>query len=574
MTNRFAFSIIFSSFFTFSGFAQLPKTNFKANSTPTFHELVQTYQKLDSACEFMQLQTIAYSDGGNPIHLLVVNKNKRFEPNMAWNRNVVWLIMNGIHPGESEGVDASILYLNALAKNPKLIPDSVTILVIPAYNIDGLRNRKEYTRANQNGPIEKGFRASACNYDLNRDFLKADTKNTFAFYQIFQQWQPDVFLDTHTSNGADYQYTMTLITTQKQKLGGPAADFLYNEMNPTLYKDMQKKGYEMCPYVNVFGQSPDEQGYEVFIESPKFSTGYAALFGTLAFVAETHMLKPYPDRVKATYALLDAFQSYCQSHKKELVRTKELQQIWMLKQTQYASNYKVSREASKTLQFKGYELEKRNSTLGNYERNYYNKSKPFTKPIPYYDSCYATLNQKIPSYFVLPQAWSKAKERLKANNIQVYEITKDTSILVTAKYISNIKNSQNPYEGHFVHSSIESISKQMSITFYAGDWIIPTQQNGSRYILEVLNPETWDGFMAWNFFDPILNEKEGFSDYAFEEDAALLLENNPELRKNFEAWKTQNPEKAKSKFEVLGYLYKNSPYYEKEHLRYPVYFID
>ena len=235
MTNRFAFSIIFSSFFTFSGFAQLPKTNFKANSTPTFHELVQTYQKLDSACEFMQLQTIAYSDGGNPIQLLVVNKNKRFEPNMAWNRNVVWLIMNGIHPGESEGVDASILYLNALAKNPKLIPDSVTILVIPAYNIDGLRNRKEYTRANQNGPIEKGFRASACNYDLNRDFLKADTKNTFAFYQIFQQWQPDVFLDTHTSNGADYQYTMTLITTQKQKLGGPSADFLYNEMNPTLY---------------------------------------------------------------------------------------------------------------------------------------------------------------------------------------------------------------------------------------------------------------------------------------------------------------------------------------------------
>jgi hypothetical protein len=184
------------------------------------------------------------------------------------------------------------------------------------------------------------------------------------------------------------------------------------------------------------------------------------------------------------------------------------------------------------------------------------------------------LNQKIPTYFVLPQAWTKAKERLKANNIQVYEITKDTSIFVTTKYISSIKNSQNPYEGHFVHSGIESTSKQMPVTFYTGDWIIPTKQNGTRYILEVLNPETWDGFMAWNFFDPILNEKEGFSDYAFEEDAALLLANNPELRKNFEAWKTQNPEKAKSKFEVLGYLYKNSPYYEKEHLRYPVYSID
>jgi hypothetical protein len=574
MTNRTIIPLFFASLFAISLSAQLPKPNFKANTTPTFQDLVQTYQKLDSLSEFMQLQTIAYSDAGNPIHLMVVNKSKRFEPNITWNRNAVWLIMNGIHPGESEGIDASILYLTALAKNPKLIPDSVTILLIPAYNIDGLRNRKEFTRANQNGPVEKGFRASACNYDLNRDFLKADTKNTLAFYQIFQKWQPDVFLDTHTSNGADYQYTMTLITTQKQKLGGPAADFLYNEMNPAIYKDMQKKGFEMCPYVNVFGQSPDQEGYEVFIESPKFSTGYAALFGTLAFVAETHMLKPYPDRVKATYLLLESFQNYCQTHKQDLVRTKELQQIWMLKQTSYPTNYKVSREANKTIQFKGYELEKRNSTLGNYERNFYNKNKPFTRAIPYYDSCYATLTQKIPNYFILPQSWSKVKERLKANHVQVIELLRDTSILVTAQYISTIKNGQNPYEGHFVHSGISCIIKQIPITFYAGDWIIPTQQNGIRYIQEVLGAESWDGFMAWNFFDPILNEKEGFSDYAFEEDAQLLLVNSAELRTKFEDWKTQNPEKAKSKFEVLGYLYKNSPYYEKEHLRFPVYSVD
>ncbi|MCG9881223.1 MAG: hypothetical protein MH472_11545 [Bacteroidia bacterium] len=563
----FGLNLFLFSFFTL---AQLPKPVFEKQVTPDYMSLVQQYEKLAAQSPYMQLKKAGLSDAGNFIHLLIIDKQQQFLPNQS--KKPVMLIMNGIHPGETEGIDASLLMLEAFVKNPKLIPDSVTLLIIPCYNVDGMINRKHYTRANQNGPDEKGFRASANNLDLNRDFIKADSKNTFVFYSIFQEWQPHVFVDTHTSNGADYQYTMTLISSQNQKLGGPAAEFMYGKMNPFLYSDMKKKGFEMAPYVTVFGKSPDEAGYDAFVESPKYSTGYAALFGCLGFVAETHMLKPYPQRVKATYHLIESFLVFTQKNASELVRTKEKQLNWMWSKTQYPSNFEINKNYSTPLLFKGYTLEKHPSKLGNYERHFYNKNRPFEKPIPYYDSANAKALIEIPEYFIVKQEWKEVIERLKANKINRIMIDKPQTWEVQAKYIYQINYAKQPYEGHFVHQNIACSTQKASVDIQPGDWLIPVKQAGIWYLMEALSPETWDGFMHWNFFDPILNEKEGFSDYAFEDDAIAFLEERPELKKAFEQWKSENPDKVSNKYEVLGFIYKNSPYREKEFRRFPVYF--
>ncbi|MDZ4668440.1 MAG: M14 family zinc carboxypeptidase [bacterium] len=552
---------------------KFPKCTFNSNQTPTYAQMRQSYMQLDSASPYMKLTGIGHSDAGRKIELFIVNKQQDFVPTQtSGKRKMVWLIMNGIHPGESEGIDASILFLQAMAKNPMLIPDGVTILVIPAYNVDGMGNRKTFTRANQNGPVQKGFRASANNYDLNRDFIKADSKTTFSFYKIFHAWCPQVFLDTHTSNGADYQYTMTLISTQKDKLGGPAADFLYQKMNPFLYRQMKAKSFEMAPYVNVFGNSPDAAGYEAFVESAKYSTGFAALFGTLGFVAETHMLKPYPNRVQATYALLQCFLQFCAQNSQELVRTKAAQVEWMQLQQVYSSNYVVQKSVNKNLLFNGYELEKLPSQLGNYERHSYNRKRAFQRTILYYDSCYPSFQCRVPKYFVVPQSWQKTIDRLAANGVE-HTVVEDTrNFDGKAKYIQEIKYANSPSEGHFVHREVSCVTKPVQIELQAGDWIVPTHQMAIRYIMEVLSPEAWDGFFAWNFFDPILNEKEGFSDYAFEDEALQMLAQNPAFKQKFEDWKNANPDKIGNKYEVLGFLYHNSPYAEAEYRRFPVFF--
>jgi len=149
----------------------------------------------------------------------------------------VLLINNGIHPGEPEGIDASMMLARDLLKGNK-IPANVVICIIPLYNIDGSHNRTSTSRANQNGPLAYGFRGNSRNLDLNRDFIKTDSKNSASFQQIFNTWNPEVFVDTHTSNGSDYQYTMTLIPTQKDKLNQVLSTYLTGQMVPSLYKEM------------------------------------------------------------------------------------------------------------------------------------------------------------------------------------------------------------------------------------------------------------------------------------------------------------------------------------------------
>ncbi len=570
--SRFIPFILFLQFFSYQSLGQPFTEHYLNNQTLTYSQLINSYKQLDARSDQMKLLSYGWSDGGFPIHMMVINRNKNFnKPSLNRKKEIVVLIMNGIHPGESEGIDASLLMIQQMAAGKIEIPSNITICMIPVYNVDGMLNRKRFTRTNQNGPEEKGFRGTACNYDLNRDFIKADSRNTFAFYRIFQEWDPDVFIDTHTSNGADYQYIMTLISTQKEKLGGKTAEFLYQTMNPYLYSEMAKKNFEMVPYVNVWGKAPDEEGYEVFIETPKFSTGFTALFGTLSFVAETHMLKPYPQRVIATYELLNTILNFSKAHGSEIRNARLIDTENFKRSHTYESNYFVIRENPEKLPFKGFNAEKLKSILGNYERTYYNREKPFTKEINYYNSCKPAFVVSLPRAYIVPHCWQKVIERLKANHIKLKQFEQDTLMDLSYYSITKFESSARPYEGHHVNNKIEVEKRKTNIKIQKGDYLIYTNQTGNRYLAEVLEPQTEDGFFAWNFFDPILNQKEGFSDYVFEDDALKLLESDSVLKSKFESWKLANPEKLNNSHEVLNFIFTHSPFFETEYRRYPVY---
>ena len=171
-------------------------------------------------------------------------------------------------------------------------PANVAVAIIPVYNIGGCLNRNSHSRVNQNGPVEYGFRGNSQNLDLNRDFTKCDSREARSFASIFQLLKPDIFIDNHVSDGADYQHTMTLITTQYNKLGGNLGQWLKKTFEPALYKSMTDKGWDMVPYVD-FEATDLNKGMQMFYDPPRYSSGYAALFNTLAFVPETHMLKPF-----------------------------------------------------------------------------------------------------------------------------------------------------------------------------------------------------------------------------------------------------------------------------------------
>jgi hypothetical protein len=538
------------------------------NYTATYAEIIAYYTKL--ARQYPQMKMISYgtTDVGKPLTLVVLSKDKVFDPALIKKHNKrVLLINNGIHPGEPEGIDASMMLVRDLLKKDQL-PKDVVLCFIPVYNIDGCLNRG-VSRINQNGPREYGFRGNYKNLDLNRDFIKADSKNALAFEQILNTWQPEVFLDNHTSDGADYQYVMTLIETQKDKQNPVLAEYTSKTLSPELYRRMASSGYEMTPYVEEIKGTPDS-GIVSFLETPRFATGYTAQHNIISYITEAHMLKPFDKRVDATYDFMQNLVSICQRDAARIGELKQRADRQVSQQITFALNWELDEEKYDTITFKGYQAGHKPSEVSALPRLYYDRSKPYTKTIRYYDNYKATVFADKPVAYIIPQAWQKITELFKLNGIVMHRLSHDTTIDLQMYYVGDYKTPSRPYEGHYLHSNVKLNPVNMKVKFYAGDYVVYTNQALNRYIVETLEPQGVDSFFAWNFFDSVLGEKEYFSAYVFENDAARLLKSDPDLRKKLEEAKANDPKLAGSAAAQLNFVYRNSPYFEKTYLRYPV----
>ncbi|UKN03096.1 hypothetical protein K6119_06165 [Paracrocinitomix mangrovi] len=562
--------IFYLLIFLVSCYSVLGQAPYTKNQTYTYDQLQDEYRILEqNNPRYCKLIQFGKSDFGKNIQLFIINKDGKFKKE-EFGKKTVLLINNAIHPGEPCGVDASVKLAQELLDNPKNIPDSVIIGIIPMYNVGGAHNRNCCSRANQNGPEEYGFRGNAKNLDLNRDYIKADTKNTRTFYKIFHYLNPHVFIDTHTSDGADYQYTMTLITSQIDKMHPLLGNMVKKQMNPVLYDEMKKSNWEMIPYVHGIRGTPDD-GIKDFLETPRFSTGYTNLFNTLSFVSEAHMLKKYEDRVLSTYSLLKVMIKYMDDNSYKLYKLKEEADKQTAQMEYMPINWELDTTKFDMLQFKGYEAEYSKSEITGQRKLHYNQDKPYDKEIRYFNR-YAVIDSvKRPTYYIIPQAWLDVIVRLQLNDIKMYQTTEDLELETEVYYIDDYTTVSHPYEGHYLHRNT-TVSKQIqTMTIHKGDYVVPTNNANAQFIVQTLEPHAVDSYFAWNYFDEILQQKEWFSAYIFEETAKQMLADNPELKKQFEAKKKADEEFANDAFSQLYYLYKLSDNYERTYNRYPIY---
>lgn len=552
------------------------KTLFEASEgtkSGTYAETIEFYSTLAKLFPAISIFEIGETDSGFPLHVVIFDpqykSQKRTEKAFEKNGKNLLLINNGIHPGEPDGIDATMLLFRDFAENKIPIPKNTIIATIPIYNIGGALNRNSTSRTNQNGPEEYGFRGNARNYDLNRDFIKSDSKNAHAFAEIFHWLNLDLLIDNHVSNGADYQYVLTHLFTQHNKMGGELGDYLHTSFMPQLEDSLQLKKWDITPYVNVFNQVP-EIGFTQFMDSPRYSTGYATLFNTLGMMVETHMLKPYKQRVEGTYELMKTFISIAENdaEKIKLLRKNAAEKYKI--GSYYPISWEVDSSKTSTLNFKGFEGKMVQSKITDAERLKYFRDKPFTKDVTYYNNFKATDSVKIPSAYIIPKGYWNVIELLKLNNIEFSEIKNDSTISAEVYHIKSFETVKNPFEGHYLHYRTEVSKNTETISVKKGDILVKTQQPGIRYLLETLEPSATDSFFNWNFFDAILQQKEGFSPYVWEDMAEKFLNENPEIKKEFENKKRNEPEFAQSWYSQLDWIHKQSPYYEKSHLRYPI----
>ncbi len=569
------FSIFIFCLFCFAITAQTATytTPFEENdqTTATYAEVMDFYKKLDLGYRQMMLMEAGPTDSGKPLHVAVVSKFGEFDPvKLRQQGKLILLINNAIHPGEPEGVDATMILCRDMLQRQELqnLLDNIVVVVIPMYNIDGALNRGCCSRANQDGPESYGFRGNAQNLDLNRDFIKCDTKNARSFAKIFNEWQPDVLVDNHTSNGADYQYTMTMLATQPDKLGTALGGYLRNTLMPHLFAQMAKRGQEMTPYVNEFKETPLD-GIAGFYDSPRYSSGYAALHHCIGFVPEAHMLKPFPNRVRAT---IDFMVVLLEELSKEHKKIKQLRKQAIQDATasmELNLDWKLDEKQVDSIVFKGYEGKYKPSEVTGLDRLWYDRTAPFSKKIAYWNHFEPSIQVTKPKAYIIPQAYSKVVELLELNGVKFKRLTEDIQPEVELYRIKKYDTRQ-AYEGHYLHYNIEVEKETKNWAYHQGDYVALTDQPAIRFLMETMEPQAIDSYFAWNFFDGILGQKEYFSPYVFEDIAAQFLKENPAVKAELEAKRQADPEFAKSQWVQLFFVYQKTKYFEPTVNLYPV----
>ena len=555
---------------SFVSFAQLD-----GNTTPTYSELIDRYRKLASDHKEIELYAMGQSDYGLPIYVCVLNgaqdSVKTFE---KARQSTSLMINNGIHPGEPDGINACLIWIEdwiAAGKSTKHMP---VIGIIPSYNVGGTINRSSSSRANQDGPEEYGFRGNAQNLDLNRDFIKMDSKNMFSFAKIFHALDPDVFIDTHVSNGADYQYTLTYISSVKERMAPSMAEITYKKFIPFMRDHLAKQDVDVIPYVNLVDDVP-EKGMSVFNDLPRYSMGYTALFNTMSFTIETHMLKAFNNRTQATLSFLNNTITWMSKNSSELEGAREAAFKYDQALVEFPFNYQLTDKKDSIL-FKGYAYSYPTSALTGMTRLKYNRDQPFEKYIPFFKTYAPKNNLEIPDYYIVGQQCTEVLSRLKANGVEFENKPLNTLIHDEAKIeqykVIGFKSKNRPYEGHFLHSNLEiDLVNPFQIMLKEGDVLISTNQRNRRFIVSVLEPEMPDSYFAWNFFDSYVQQKEYFSSYVFEDKALEILAKDKELKKRFEKKKASDKEFRENGYAQLYFIYQHSEYYEPTHNLLPLF---
>ncbi len=542
--------------------------------TPRYDETINYFEKLEEASPHAHLFTFGVSPQGRELKCLVVSKDNAFTPIDAKKTSKpIILIANGIHAGEIEGRDASMLLLREIliTKEKEHYLDKLIILAVPIFNVDGHERMSKFNRINQNGPDEMGWRVTAQNLNLNRDWMKADAPEMQAMLKLFSHWLPDFFIDSHTTDGADYQYTITYAMEKFQNFYHESAYWIKNEFIPYLEENVNGRGYLIAPYVG-FKDGALEKGIVDWAASPRLSEGYAALQNRPALLIETHMLKPFKERVFATKVMFETAMDFISMNDQTLIdlnrkADSNSAKTFSIDKEPFPLTLTPSDEFDNFI-FKGISFIKEPSTISGKEKIVYTGEK-FDLEIPFYNKMKVAETLSAPKAYLIPPEWSEIITRLKFHGVHVEVLKEEKSFNVTKYKFKDVKFSQTPYEGRQrVNFDYDELRETVSV--HAGTFYVSTNQRAIRVLLHLLEPKSDDSFVKWGFFNTIFERKEYFEAYVMEEIALQMIENNFELKAEFEKRLTEDESFKNNPYERLNFFYERSPYFDSQFLVYPV----
>lgn len=542
--------------------------------TPRYKETMEYCRRLEKASPWIKVTSFGVSPEGRELPLVIVSKDKAFDSKKAVAANkAIILIQNGIHSGEIDGKDACLMLLRdiAITKTKAALLDNVILLIIPIYNVDGHERFGQYNRINQNGPDEMGWRVTAQNLNLNRDYLKADAPETQAWLKLFNAWLPDFFIDCHVTDGADYQYVVTYGIESQRNVAEPVRSWIKEKYLPVIAQ-LKAGNAPVGPLIFLRDDLDPKKGLHGVDATapPRFSTVYVTLQNRPGLLIEMHMLKDYKTRVEANYQMLEATIQQVNTESASLRKAVRLADEQTIKgvENPYALSYETDREPNKTMHYLGFAQKNEPSEISGGTRRQYSQS-PFEADIPVYDSVRAAKTIEPPVAYLIPSQWQDVITRLKIHGVKLERLKADTELEVERFRFANAKWEPSPFEGRLgVTYSGEKFNERA--TFPAGTIVVRMNQRAAKVAIHALEPEAPDAFAAWGFFNTVFEQKEYAEDYVMETLSREMLQNDPKLKLEFEVKLKSDSTFAKSPSARLNFFYQRSPYWDDQINLYPV----
>jgi hypothetical protein len=507
---------------------------------------------------------------------LAISADGTLQPQTARARNrPVVLLQGGIHAGEIDGKDAGFMALRDLldGKSGKDWLRAVTVIFVPVFNADGHERFGAWNRPNQVGPREMGWRTTAQNLNLNRDYVKAEAPEMRAMLALLNDWDPLVYADLHVTDGADFEHdisitgAITFSEDQPLQAAGRA-------MVAHILESLSAKGSLPLDFYPDLRQTDNPQsGFAVTASPPRYSDGYWATRNRLGILVETHSWKPYAKRVAATRVTIDAILDATSQHGVEWLKlTKEADQ----RDTQLAgANITLAQENSDHLtmiDFRGYAYRREPSAVSGALATRYDPSAPMIWKVPLLDRLRPSITVTAPrAGYLVPAAYAEmVRTHLAPHGIQFERVACALPELkVEAFRATAVKRAAQTLEGRLL-VTVQGAWQTESASVEAGALFVPIAQPKARLVMAMLEPRAPDSLVSWGYFDVAFEPREYMENYVAEQVAQEMLAKDPALRAEFSQRLATDPAFAASPAARLNFFYQRHPSWDQRLNLYPM----
>jgi hypothetical protein len=536
--------------------------------TPSYDETVAFLRRLAAESADIQLVSLGASPEGRDLVMVVATRAKPATPEaLRASGKPILLAQAGIHAGEIDGKDAGLMLLRDIARGKKKgLLDGAHLLLVPIFNPDGHERRSPYGRINQRGPQETGWRTTARNLNLNRDYAKLDAPETRALVGAINAWGPDLYLDLHVTDGADYQYDITYGWNGPHAFSPAIAAWLDRTLKPALGADLNAAGHVPGPLVFPADDADLRKGLIEWTASPRLSTGYGDARHLATVLVENHSLKPYRQRVLGTYVLLETTLRTLAKDGASLRAAAE--QDRARHAPRVTLDWKADPERQGTVSFAAIEWKTEESRAAGGPYTVWT-GKPVSLTLPQQRMSAPAATADRPKAYWVPPAWPDVIERLEAHGIQMARLAAPMDLTVEAYRLSDTKLAGAPFEGR-VAVTAKATPEKRRLRMPAGSVRVPTDQPLGDLAVLLLEPASPDSFFQWGFFLEVMQPTEYAEAYIMAPMAEAMLQEDPALKAEFEKKLAAEPDFAKSPRERLQWFYARTPFFDDQWRLYPV----